>query len=121
MTVRLLLDEHYSDEIAAALRELGHDVIAVALDPELPGSTDMEVFRDAAAHGRRIVTENIKDFRPLLLQAVAASGPTASLLLVPPRRFPRGRGNRTAVIVTALHVWLDRPDAQQRPLEDWLT
>lgn len=121
MTVRLLLDEHYSEQIAAALRDLGHDVIAAVSDPELRGSSDTEVFLDAAATGRRIVTENIKDFRPLLLQAVAAAGPTAVLLLVPPQRFPRGRGDRTAVIVIALRTLLDRPDVRQRALEDWLS
>ena len=121
MTTRLLLDEHYSEDIAVALQGLGHDVAAAVASSELRGSSDPELFQHAAADGRRIVTENIKDFRPLLLQAVATASPAAPLLLVPPRRFPRGRGDRTAVIVSALHSWLSRPDADQRPVEDWLT
>lgn len=120
MTDRLLLDEHYSEVIAAALRQQGHDVVAVVSDPDLRGAGDDEVFRSAAASGRRVVAENIKDFRPLLLAALEAGGPTASLLLVPPRRFPRGSGRRTSVIVTALDAWLRHPPTGSRPVEDWL-
>lgn len=121
MTVQLLLDEHYAEAIAAALCAAGHDVVAAASDAELRGMSDPELFRHAAETNRRIVTENIKDFRPLLVQAIATGFPAAPLLLVPPRRFPRGRGDRTAAIVTALRGWLDRPDAIRRPVEDWLT
>ncbi len=120
MTARLLLDEHYSDAIAAALRAAGHDVVASVADAELRGASDPELFQHAVAHRRRIVTENVKDFRPILLQAVGAAGPVAPLLLVSPRRFPHGRGDRTTTIVMALRAWLDRADTERRPLEDWL-
>ncbi len=117
MTERMLLDEHYSDAMAVALRARGHDVVAVVAHPDLRGASDPEVFRWAAEARRRVVTENIKDFRPLLIAALHADAPAASLLLVPPRRFPRGRGDRTATIVGALDTWLT---ARDRPLEDWL-
>ncbi len=121
MTARLLLDEHYSEEIAAALRALGHDVVAVVSEPDLRAASDAAVFRWAAESSRRIVTENIKDFRPLLMRTVAHGDPAAAtLLLVPPRRFPRGRGDRSAAIVSALHRWLTRSDVDERPDEDWL-
>lgn len=120
MTARLLLDEHYSVAIATALQHRGHDVVAVVADSELRGASDDEVFRWAAQTRRRIVTENIKDFRPLLLRAATSDMPVAPLLLVSPRRLPRGSGGRTAAITAALHDWLARPDANERPLEDWL-
>lgn len=120
MSESLLLDEHYSDAIAAELRATGHDVIAVVADPQLRAQPDLEVFRRAAASGRRIVTENIKDFRPLLQQAYAAGDPTARLLLVPPTRFPRGVGRRTAAIVKAVSDWLAAAEVAERPDEDWL-
>jgi hypothetical protein len=116
----LLLDEHYSESIAQALRATGHDVMAVVARPELRGAPDAEIFRWASAEGSRVVTENIRDYRPLLQRAIAAGETPAALLLVPPRRFPRGRGDRTAVIVAALATWLARPDSGDRPLEDWL-
>ncbi len=120
MTVQLLLDEHYAEAIAAALRAAGHDVVAPVADAELRGTSDPELFRHAADANRRIVTENVKDFRPLLLNAIATGAPAAALLLVPPRRFPRGRGDRTSAIVTALRTWLEHPDATRRSMEDWL-
>jgi predicted nuclease of predicted toxin-antitoxin system len=121
MTTRLILDEHYSAQIAQALRDRGHDVTAAVANDELRGASDPELYRHASEAGRRIVTENIKDFRPLLLAAIAAGSPAAALLLVPPRRFPRGRGDRNATIVSAISAWLVQPDGEPRPPEDWLT
>jgi hypothetical protein len=120
VSVRLLLDEHYSEEIAAQLRAAGYDVIAVVADPDLRAQPDDEIFRRAAAPRRRVVTENIKDFRPLLLQAYADGEETAGLLLVPPGRFPRGSGKRAAAIRVALLSWLAAADVADRPDEDWL-
>ncbi len=117
---RLLLDEHYSDAIAVELRAAGYDVVAVVADADLRAQPDAEVFRRAAEGDRRIVTENIKDFRPLLQRAYAAGDPAARLLLVPPNRFPRGTGRRAATIVTALSEWLVALDVTDRPDEDWL-
>ena len=120
MTRRLLLDEHYSEQIAVQLRAAGFDVIAVVADPELRAQPDGEIFRRAAASGRRIVTENIKDFRPLQRHAYANGEAVAPLLLIPPGRFPRGSGRRARAIVAALQTWLTAPDAVTRPDEDWL-
>lgn len=120
VSVTLLLDEHYSDEIASSLRNAGHDVIAVVADPELRAQPDDEIYRRASESGRRIVTENVKDFRPLLQQAYPKDEWIASLLLVPPGRFPRGSGRRSAVISAALVAWLTAPDVADRPDEDWL-
>jgi hypothetical protein len=93
---------------------------AVLEDAELRSQPDPELFQWAAERGRRIVTENIKDFRPLLVHAYTTCEPAASLLLVSPRRFPRGTGERTQAIVKALDAWLGQPDADERPDEDWL-
>lgn len=120
MSEKLLLDEHYADAIAAELRAAGHDVLAVVADPQFRAQPDSEVFRHAAASRRRIVTENVKDFRPLLQQAYAAGDPSARLLLVPPDRFPRRAGRRTAAVVKALSGWLASTEAGYGPDEDWL-
>jgi len=121
VTARLLLDEHYSAEIARRLRVDGHDVMAVAEVAHLREQTDAELFRYAASERRRIVTENIKDFRPLLVNAYTSGQTIARLLFVSPKRFPRGGGHRTQAIVAALATWLSRPDAGERPDEDWLS
>ena len=120
MTVRLLLDEHFAETIAKRLRDDGHDVVAVVADPTLRAQPDAEVYRRAAVDSRRVVTENVKDFRPLLLRAYDNNDPVAPLLLVAPGRFPRGR-RRAAAVVSALGRWLAQEDAGSRPDEDWLT
>jgi len=118
VTARLLLDEHFSPKIAVALRVLGHDVVAVWEEPALRGLEDADLFAWAAATGRRIVTENVRDFLPLAAAARASGSPAAPLLLVSSRRFDRGRDG-FGVIVAALAAWLDdTPD--DRPDEDWL-
>ena len=119
VTRKLLLDEHFAETIAARLRDRGHDVIAVVSDPDLRAQPDDEVFRRAAGAGRCIVTENVKDFRPLLLRAYESGEAIAALLLVPPGRFPGG-ARRTSTVVSALDVWLQRADARTQPDEDWL-
>jgi hypothetical protein len=91
VTVRLLLDEMFSPEIAAELVKRGHDVVAVAADPGLVGLPDEQVLEWATDQGRCLVTENVKDFE-ILRRASAAQGRThAGLLYSGPRRFPRDR------------------------------
>jgi hypothetical protein len=120
VTVRLLLDEHYASDIAAQLRARGYDAVSVVESSELRSRSDVDLFRWAGAEGCRIVTENIKDFRPLLLSAYSTGTVRAQLLLVSPRRFPRGGSGRSTEIVRALLAWLKRPDVEDRPDEDWL-
>jgi hypothetical protein len=43
-TPRLLLDEHYSAEIAQALRAAGHDVQAVVEDPQGSGQRSRAIL-----------------------------------------------------------------------------
>jgi hypothetical protein len=117
---RLLLDEHYAAEIAEQLTAAGYDVEAIVESSERRSQTDAELFRRAATGGRRIVTENIKDFRPLLVEAYHDGEAVAPLLLISPRRFPRGGGDRTHAIVKAIALWLEQPDVDHRPDEDWL-
>lgn len=120
MSVRLLLDEHYPESVASQLGAAGHDVVTVVADPELRAQPDGEIYRRAAGAGRRIVTENVKDFRPQLHRAHANGDPIAQLLLVPASRFPRGSGRRSAAIRAALLRWLNQPAVTDRPHEDWL-
>jgi hypothetical protein len=74
-----------------------------------------EIDRRAALMDRRIVTENVKDFRPLLQHAYANEEPVAAPLLVPSGRFPGSAGRRA--VISALLSWLDLAD---RPDEAWL-
>jgi hypothetical protein len=114
--IALLLDEMFPPVIAEELRRRGHDVIAVAADPQLRAQSDPELFAWATQQRRRLVTENAKDFRRLLNET-AAAGP--GLLLTSSRTFPRSRQAQGALIA-ALEAWLSGPDVAARPPEDWL-
>lgn len=113
----------HAPSIAEELRRRGHDVLAFAAEPTLRAMTDEELFRLAAPGSqppvgdRRIVTENVKDFAPLLRRAEEAATPTAGVLFTSSRRFPRSRRN-PGPLLDALDAWLSRDDAH--PLEDWL-
>jgi hypothetical protein len=115
----LALDEMFSPAIAVALRDLGHDVIAVAERPELRAMTDDAVFAWAAGQGRRLVTENVKDFRPILLQALQAGSPILGLVFTTSRAFPRSRKN-PGPLIQALHAWLLAGPPEPPLIEDRL-
>jgi len=116
---RLVLDEMFSPAIAAAVRNLGHDVIAVAERGDLRPADDEEVFAWATSQGRWLLTENVKDFRPILLRALQAGTGGTGLLFTSSRSFPRSRKN-PGPLIKAIHAWmLNGPPAE--PLaEDWL-
>lgn len=111
--MRLLLDEHYSPAIARQLRERGHDVVAVTERPGLTGRSDRLHFASMAGERRAIVTEDVGDFRPLLLRALRAGEPTFGLVCVSPRRFPRSLAGvgRLVAALDALLLACPREDA----------
>ncbi len=119
MSVPLLLDEMHATAVAAPLRDRGHDVLAVVEQDELRALTDEELFRWAAERGRRIVTENVKDFAPLLRRTEELGQPAAPLLFTSSRTFPRSRRN-PGPLIDALDAWLRAADFDERPLQDWL-
>jgi predicted nuclease of predicted toxin-antitoxin system len=116
---RLLLDEMFSPVIAAALRDLGNDVIAVAEQPGLRAMTDEEVFAFAAAQGQWLLTENVKDFQPILQQSLQAGTPAVGLLFTSSRAFPRSRKN-PGPLIQAIHTWLTAGTPPPPLTEDWL-
>ena len=116
---RLLLDEMFSPAIAAELRELGHDVIAVADRADLRARSDEEIFAWAGAERRWLLTENVKDFRPIMLRALQAGPPGCGLLFTSSRAFPRSRKNPGPLINT-LHAWLTAGPPAPPVTESWL-
>jgi Domain of unknown function (DUF5615) len=72
--VKLLLDEILSPAIARELTARGHDVQSVAGHPEWEALSDPEVLALARAEQRAVVTNNVRDFRPLHVEAVLPGG-----------------------------------------------
>ena len=116
---RLLLDEMFSPAIAADLRQLGHDIIAVADRPDLRSKSDEEIFAWASAEKRWLLTENVKDFRPIMLRALSAGTPGCGLLFTSSRAFPRSRKNPGSLI-RALDAWLTTGPPAPPVTESWL-
>jgi hypothetical protein len=99
VSARLLLDEMFSPEIAARLVKRGHDVVAVAAEPDLVGLPDEQLLDWATDQGRCLVTENVKDFEVLRRVTTAQGRTHAGLLYSGPRRFPRDRRFVGALVV----------------------
>jgi predicted nuclease of predicted toxin-antitoxin system len=103
--VRLLLDEMLSPVIARELCARGHDVQAVAGHPERETLADPDVLALARAERRAIVTNNIRDFRPLHVEAVLPGGPGHYGMIFVPGTYRRTR-NHIGRIVAALEAKL---------------
>lgn len=94
--MRVLLDEQLSPQIAVLLRHAGYDVLAVVDRDDLLGCSDKIVFEIASSEGRALVTNNIKDFRPLAAEWHARGRTHPGLILLPSTR------SRTRAAVPAL-------------------
>lgn len=98
---------------------MGHEVIAIAEQGEMRAMTDEEVFAWAATQGRWLLTENVKDFRPLVLRALQAGTTVAGILYTSSRAFPRSRKN-PGPLIRAIHAWLLSGPPGSPLSEDWL-
>lgn len=107
--MKALLDEQLSPEIAALPRQLGHDVDAVAGRPDLVGRSDTFIFEAACSENRAVITNNIKDFRPIAAQWLAQGRVHAGLILVPSSRT-RTRDAKAVLAERIAGVLRDNPD-----------
>lgn len=118
--MKLLLDEHLSPVIAQALRERGHDVVAIVERREWVQLSDDDVLELARAEQRAVVTNNLRDFRPRAAALVTSGAGHHGMVYVPGsyRRTNKDLGR----IVDALATILDaRPDPDGlRNGETWL-
>lgn len=108
----------FSPVIARELAARGHQVRAVAADPELRAMTDSDLCGWAEEGGYTLVTGNVKDFRPLAAASEASGrAKTPPLLFTSSRSFPRSRRN-PGILVLAFDAWLTNgPHAGK---EEWL-
>jgi hypothetical protein len=107
--VKALLDEQLSPQNAALLRHGGLDVEAVADRPDLAGRSDMLIFEVACSEDRAVITNNIKDFRPLAAQWLAQGRVHSGLILLPSART-RTRAAITMLADRIANVLRDNPD-----------
>jgi hypothetical protein len=103
--MKLLLDEMLSPAIARELRSRGHDVESVAGNPDREALSDPEVLALARAEHRAVVTNNLRDFRPLHHEAVTPGGGGHFGMIFMPGSYRRTRAD-TGRIVAALEAIL---------------
>jgi hypothetical protein len=105
--VKLLLDEMLSPAIARELRSRGHDVEAVAGNPDREALSDPEVLAVARAEHRAVVTNNLCDFRPLHHEAIMPGGTGHFGMIFTPGGYRRTRAD-TGRIMASLEAILAR-------------
>jgi predicted nuclease of predicted toxin-antitoxin system len=119
--VKLLLDEMLTREIARQLQARGHDVEAVNGNRAWQTLSDAEVMALARAERRAIVTNNVRDFRPLHHAAIVPGGPGHFGMVFIPGGFRRTKDD-IGRIVDALDekLALYPGDASLADAETWL-
>jgi hypothetical protein len=103
--VKLLLDEMLSPAIARELRSRGHDVEPVAGNPDREALPDAEVLALARVEHRAVVTNNLRDFRPLHNEAITPGGAGHFGMIFIPGSYRRTRAD-TGRIIAALEAIL---------------
>ena len=103
--MKLLLDEMLSPAIARKLRSRGHDVEAVAGNPDREALPDPEVLALARAEHRAVVTNNLRDFRPLHHEAITPGGAGHFGMIFMPGSCRRTKAD-TGRIIAALEAIL---------------
>lgn len=111
--MRLLLDEHVSGRvIGKALASDGHDVRAVDSEDDLKGLPDEAIFGLAVSEERVLITANVRDFMPLVVEWAGGGKSHAGLVLIPSSIRNEEFGRLLAGLRTALESdhreWTDR-------------
>lgn len=84
--MKALLDGQLSPQIAVLLRQSGFDVVAAADRIDVVGCSDRVILEIVSSDQRGVVTNNIKDFRPLAAERLARGQSHAGLILLPSSR-----------------------------------
>lgn len=107
--MKALLDEQLSPRIAEVLRSRGYDVESVVERSDLAGPSDRHIFEVAAAEKRAVITNNVKDFRPIGAERLARGESHAGLILLPSTRArTRGAVERLADAID--RIFTEHPD-----------
>jgi hypothetical protein len=119
--VKLLLDEMLSPLIAQELRAAGHDVVAVAGDRDHEGMSDPEVMALARAERRAVVTNNLRDYRPLHHEAIIPGGPGHFGMIFMPGTYRRTRADTGRIIAGLEKILASYPGEEDLASgETWL-
>lgn len=119
--MKLLLDEHISPSVARALRDRGHDVVAVAERQELRGVEDRQVLLAAEAEGRVTVTADVRDFIRLGFGRLPNQRWHAGIVLASPTTFPLSNDGSGGLIRALEYLMTEKAAADLSGEVIWLT
>ena len=94
-----------SPAIARELRERGHDVLAIAEHPGWAALSDPEALAVARTERRAVVTNNLRDYRPLHSDAITPGGPGHFGMIFMPGNYRRTKAD-TGRVISALKAKL---------------
>jgi len=120
--MKLLLDEMLSPTIARELCARGHDVQAVVgqlLNRE--ALSDPEIMTLARSEHRAVVTNNLRDFRPLHYEAIMPGGPGHYGMIFIPGNYQRTKADTGRIVAALKAELLEYPGEQDLANgETWL-
>ncbi len=88
--MKLLVDEHYSNEIAEQLRAAEYDVVTVS-ELRMKGVEDEPLLTYAASQQRALLTNNVRDFSPIAVAWVADGRDHQGLIFTDDASMPRAK------------------------------
>jgi Domain of unknown function (DUF5615) len=103
--VKLLLDEHYANEIAIQLRAAGHDAVTVS-DLRIKGIDDESPPELASSEDRVLLTNNARDVIPITGRWAVSGRDHCGLLLTSGGSMPRHKGT-VGLYVRALRAVME--------------
>jgi predicted nuclease of predicted toxin-antitoxin system len=101
--LRLLLDAMYAGIHADALRAVDVDACTV-IELGLAGSSDPEVFAEAVAQGRALLTENVADFTRISAEHLTCGQHHPGVLIALSSRFSRRPAGIPSLVEAILGV-----------------
>jgi len=90
--VKLLLDEHYANEIAVELRSAGHDAVTVS-ELGIQGIADEPLLALATSEDRALLSNNARDFLPIVARWGVSGREHCGVLLTSDASMPRHKGS----------------------------
>lgn len=113
--MKLLLDEHYDYAIADELQKRGVDAVSVTKDrTDLVGQDDDTVLRAAWAERRVVVTNNVRDYAPLVDDFGLRGEAQYGVLFTDDDTFPRAEEG-IGLLIRSLEAFArDKPDGWLR-------
>ena len=118
--MKLLLDEMWSPAVAEQLRQRGHVAAAVNERDDLRTMSDATIFEVAQHEELTIVTENSRDFRPLVVDYINRGRPHFGCIYTTHRQFPRDDDRTIGRLIRALDTLL-QTKTQLTDIEHWLS